>query len=58
MASDGYPVLFDSLSETENYLMQAVEDDSNCVYSLRGTKGIQPGNQSYDDRTYVGFTVK
>lgn len=58
MASDGYPKLFDTLEETEVYLKNALEADPICVGLLRGTKGIDPGNVSYDDRTYVSFRVK
>ena len=58
MASDGYPKLFDTLEETEIYLKEALESDPICIGLLRGTKGINPGNVSYDDRTYVSFRVK
>lgn len=57
MASDGYPKLFDTFEDTEDYLREALQEDPTCVGLLRGTKGIQPGNQSYDDRTYVSFRV-
>ena len=57
MASDGYPKLFDTLEDTEEYLRQALQEDPYCVGILRGTKGIAPGNISYDDRTYVSFRV-
>ena len=57
MASDGYPKLFDTLEDTENYLKQALKEDPNCISILRGTKGVEPGNVSYDDRTYVSFRV-
>ena len=58
MASDGYPKLFNTLEDTEEYLMEALREDPTCVGRLRGTKGVQPGNQSYDDRTYVSFRVR
>ena len=57
MASDGYPKLFDTLEETEEYLKQALKEDPTCIGILRGTKGVDPGNISYDDRTYVSFRV-
>lgn len=57
MASDGYPKLFDTLEETEEYLKKALKEDPTCIGILRGTKGIAPGNVSYDDRTYVSFKV-
>lgn len=58
MASDGYPKLFDTLKETEEYLGEALKKDPTCIGLLRGTKGIVPGNISYDDRTYVSFKVE
>ena len=58
IASDGYPKLFDSLEDTEMYLEKCIREDPECLYSLRGTKGIYYGNSSYDDRAFVGFTVK
>ncbi|MBR3358618.1 MAG: toll/interleukin-1 receptor domain-containing protein [Solobacterium sp.] len=57
MASDGYPRLFDTFEETEEYLKKALELDPTCIDLLRGTKGIDKGNESYDDRTYVSFVV-
>ena len=57
MASDGYPRLFDTFEETEEYLKKALALDPTCIDLLRGTKGIDKGNESYDDRTYVSFVV-
>ena len=58
MCSDGYPELFDTLEETEAYLGKALKEDPTCIGILRGTKGITPGNISYDDRTYVSFRIR
>ena len=58
MASDGYPKLFDSLEETEEYLQRSLKEDPMCVSRIRGTKGIIAGNISYDDRCFVAFTVE
>ena len=58
MASDGYPRLFDTFEETEKFLKDALEADPTCIDQLRGTKGIAPGNVSFDDRTFVSFCVK
>lgn len=58
MASDGYPKLFDTLDETEDYLKQSLIEDHLCIGKLRGTKGIEKGNTSYDDRCFIGFTVE
>ncbi|MCR4896596.1 MAG: toll/interleukin-1 receptor domain-containing protein [Lachnospiraceae bacterium] len=57
LASDGYPRLFDTLEETEDYLAKCLEEDPLCIYKLRGTKGIKKGCISYDDRCYISFTV-
>ena len=58
LASDGYPKLFDTLEETEEYLRKCLEEDPACIYKLRGTKGVKKGDMSYDDRCFVGFTVE
>ena len=55
LASDGYPELFDTLEETENHLLRLLEKDPMCIHELRGTKGVRPGNQSFDDRSYLSF---
>ena len=57
LASDGYPKLFDTWRETEDYLQWALKQDPDCIGLLRGTKGIAPGAVSFDDRSYIGFTV-
>ena len=57
LASDGYPALFDTLEETENHLFMLLERDPLCIHDLRGTKGVLPGNQSFDDRSYISFYV-
>ncbi len=57
LASDGYPKLFLTWRETEDYLQWALVQDPDCVGLLRGTKGVAPGAVSYDDRSYIGFTV-
>lgn len=58
MATDGYPELYDTLEESEQYLKTAIEKDPDCVSILRGTKGIRPGWESFDDRAYLSFVVK
>ena len=57
LASDGYPELFDTLEETERHLFQLLEKDPLCIHELRGTKSVKPGNQSFDDRSYISFYV-
>ncbi len=58
LASDGYPVLCDTLEKSEKELKRAVEQDPLCYKEFRGTKGIQKGNSSFDDRSYIKFIVK
>lgn len=57
LASDGYPKLFATWRETEDYLQRALAQDPACIGILRGTKGVASGAVSYDDRSYIGFTV-
>ena len=58
LASDGYPMLFDTLEKTEKYLLKCLKEDPACVGVLRGTKGLENGSESYDDRCFIGFTVE
>lgn len=53
LASDGYPRLFPTLEETERHLHQLLIEDPLCIGPLCGTKGIKPGNEAHDDRTYL-----
>lgn len=57
LSSDGYPTLFDTLAETEAYLFKQLSKDPTCVDTLRSTKGVQKGYESFDDRSYVSFYV-
>lgn len=57
MASDGYPQLRPSLLQTENYLRDVLWRDPWCVGENLGTKGIEEGNESYDDRSYIRFVA-
>ena len=53
LASDGYPLLFDSLTETETYLKDCLQTDPLCIDRHPATKGLTAGNVSFDDRTYL-----
>ncbi len=53
LASDGYPLLFDSLTETEAYLKDCLLADPLCIDRHPATKGLTAGNVSFDDRTYL-----
>ncbi len=58
MASDGYPRLMDTLAKSEAFLARVLEEDPLCIDLVHGTKGLVKGNRSFDDRTYLRFTVK
>src|SRR5690625_2460922 len=57
LASDGYPKLFPTLSETEKYLQYILKVDPLCYKKYKSTKGLVKGNDSFDDRTYVRLQV-
>jgi hypothetical protein len=53
LASDGYPRALPTLSESEQALAGLLATDPLCIGPLLGTKGVLPGNASYDDRAYL-----
>jgi hypothetical protein len=53
MASDGYPAICGTLAESESVLARLLTLDPWCVHELRGTKGVLPGQVSFDDRAYL-----
>lgn len=57
LASDGYPVLKNSLIESEKYLESIIELDPMMFHQYKSTKGIKSNQSSYDDRTYIKFIV-
>lgn len=57
LASDGYPELHPTLAATEAHLQQLLAADPLCIGPLLGTKGLRPGCQSYDDRTYLRIQI-
>jgi len=57
LASDGYPELLPTLAECEARLEQLLTDDPLCIGPLLGTKGIRPGNRSYDDRSFLRMQI-
>ena len=56
-ASDGYPFLCSTLDESEARLALQRETDPLNISQFKATKGFTPGNLSFDDRTYIRFTV-
>lgn len=57
LASDGYPQLCDTLSETERSLKKILSEDPLCISANAGTKAWLPGNLSFDDRCYLRFSI-
>ena len=57
LASDGYPFLFASLEQCENELNRIIKENPLCDNDYVSTKGIATGNKSFDDRTFIKFTV-
>lgn len=53
LASDGYPVLKDTLAASEEELQRILESDPLLFRSYKATKGVQEGYVSYDDRAYI-----
>ncbi len=56
LASDRYPMLQETLQSSEQILPWILAKDVLIIgrpYS--STKGLVPGNVSYDDRTYIRF---
>ncbi|NEG89347.1 hypothetical protein GFD25_04945 [Bifidobacterium aerophilum] len=57
LASDGYPLLRPTLAESERELDRLHRDDPQLIRDYRTTKGFAPGQESFDDRTYLRFVV-
>nr|WP_295441902.1 hypothetical protein [uncultured Prevotella sp.] len=53
LASDGYPFLKPTLTESEEALAHLLAYDPQCTHEFIATKGIVVGNKSFDDRTYI-----
>lgn len=53
LASDGYPKLFPTLEKTEMELKSILDKDPLLMNEVMGTKGVRPGAESFDDRTYL-----
>ena len=55
LATDGYPFLCNSLSESESRLQQLLHDDPLLIHIFKATKAYMEGNKSFDDRAYIRF---
>jgi len=57
LASDGYPILKESLNASEQALHTLLKSDPLLFREYKATKGMTTGNSSFDDRTYVKLRV-
>lgn len=57
LASDGYPFLENTLEASEQRLREQLLHDPLNINTYKATKGLKPGNVSFDDRAYVRFIV-
>lgn len=57
LASDGYPELLPTLAESEKALQAVLTEDPLLFRKYKSAKGLQPGNNSFDDRTYVRVKI-
>lgn len=57
-ASDGYPEIFSTLAATEAALHQTLAQDPLMYKIHPQVKGMRKGWQSFDDRSYVRFSVE
>jgi len=57
LASDGYPFLCPTLQESEERLARQKAEDPLNIGTFKATKGFTPGNNSFDDRSYIKFTI-
>jgi len=57
LASDGYPVLHPALAQSEAALAKVLRDDPLLFRLHKSTKGMQAGQVSFDDRSYLRFTA-
>ncbi len=53
LSTDGYPKLFPTLSQSEQYYKELLEEDPLCIRHHKMTKGLMVGNYGFDDRTYI-----
>lgn len=55
--TDGYPRSWPALHDAERDLRERLDEDPLCIGDLCGTKGVRPGNDSFDDRAYVRLRI-
>lgn len=57
LASDGYPHLRPTLAESEAELHRQLHSDPLNIRTFKATKAYARGNNSFDDRSYIRFTI-
>lgn len=57
LASDGYPFLKPTLAEAEDALARQKANDPLNISTFKATKAFMNGNDSFDDRAYIRFTI-
>ena len=57
LASDGYPVLEETLAESESALAKLLKEDPLCIYTNKCVKGLREGLVSFDDRAYLKISL-
>jgi len=57
LATDGYVNPCHSLEQSESELLKLIQRDPLRISEPPGTKGVLPGNQSFDDRTYTRLNL-
>ena len=57
MASDGYPLLRETLDESERLLRQQQENDPLNIDTFLACKAFLNGQDSFDDRSYIRFEI-
>lgn len=57
LASDGYPMLGNTLTETEQMLQENNLKDPLCIFQNPQTKGISYDADSFDDRSFLRFST-
>ncbi|MBM7095697.1 MULTISPECIES: hypothetical protein [Alteribacter] len=57
LASDGYPMIFETFEETEAHLQELLVKDPLCIRENPSAKGLVEGNVSFDDRAFVKIRI-
>lgn len=53
LATDGYPLPYPTLPESEAYLRRIIREDPLMIARHPATKGVRTGSHSFDDRAYL-----